>query len=432
MNFPITARMKTKTHFLVAAVALLLAIALVRHVSRWDTPAEAAREGAAATPAVSPHGTVRGAEVLRAKLPKALREATPPVRRREPGTSVAELMRQPGWFDSQQRQELIQRFVASHDVAELEDMLMDKALGEAKPVQALPEDVSEAILRRLAREDAPWTGDFLLIMPDSSLRGELLGTVMAEWGGNDLTAALEWAQNLTDASLKGTSLVHLSYRWYVADPEAALTYAALQPKENRQLLTTLLGQWSRDQPEAAAAWVAETFRDPELSGIGASAVATWATKDDLAAAEFVLSLPGGKHRDEASISVMSALARTDPATGALWADAFPAGPNRDYAIENLVYNWATLDPASALAWSNRLTAAERDVALFAGTGGLIETKPEVAATWVTAIQDETRRIQQSERVAQRWLQVDRWSAEFWIRQSTLPEERKRRLLGSGG
>lgn len=351
--------------------------------------------------------------------------------RRESEISLAGLLHQLGWSDNPQRQELIQRFVASHDISELEDMLLDRALGVTNAAQALPEDVSAAMLRRLAREDAPWTGDYLQIMPDSALRGELLGTAMAEWGGNDLTAALEWAKNLTDASLKGVSLVHLSYRWYAADPMAALEYAAQQPQENRQLLTTLLGQWSRDQPEVAAEWALDTLRDPELAGIGASVVAAWAAKDDLAAAEFVLSLPAGKFRDEALVSVMSALARNDPSTGALWAETFPAGPGRDYAIENLVYNWAASDPASALAWSNRLTAAERDVALFAGTGGLIETRPEVAATWVNAIQDEARRLQQSERVAQRWLQVDRWSAEFWIRsKSLLPPDAKQRLLAS--
>lgn len=47
----------------------------------------------------------------------------------------------------------------------------------------------------------------------------------------------------------------------------------------------------------------------------------------------------------------------------------------------------------ALAWSNRLSAAERAVAIFAGTGGLIETKPE-----------------------------------FWVHNSILPPETKQRLL----
>lgn len=112
--------------------------------------------------------------------------------------------------------------------------------------------------------------------------------------------------------------------------------------------------------------------------------------------------------------------------------AFPAGSNRDYAIENLVYNWAISDPNSALSWANRLAGPERDTAIFAGAGGLIESNPALAARWVMSIQDEGRRFQQSERVALRWLQTDRWSAEAWIRSSTLPEQTKTRLLASAG
>jgi len=348
--------------------------------------------------------------------------------RRAASPAVAELLARLGRSEPEQGLALIRRFVAGCDVDELKDMLLSDALSDAKSALALPEEVSQAMLRRLAREDAPWTGDFLQALPEGSFRGELLGTVMVEWGGNDLPTAIDWAKELSDPALRETALVHLSYRWFETNPEEALTYAALHPSEHRQLLTTLVGQWSRRQPEAAAAWAAEFSTDPAIAGVAASAVAAWAQKDDLGAAEFVLALPDGPLRQEAAISVMSALAQHDPGTGALWMAAFPAGSNRDYAIENLVYNWAASDPASALAWSNRLTAAERDVAIFAGTGGLIETKPELAATWVSGIQDEARRIQQSERVALRWLQLDRWSAEFWIRNSILPPETKQRLL----
>lgn len=140
----------------------------------------------------------------------------------------------------------------------------------------------------------------------------------------------------------------------------------------------------------------------------------------------------GNLRHEAAISVMSALARKDPQTGALWAEAFPAGPNRDYAIENLAYNWANSDPAAALAWAYRLPVGERDTAIFAGAGGLIQSKPEQAANWALSIQNESRRVRQAERAARRWLDVDRWAAEAWIRQSVLPSETKHRLLASTG
>jgi hypothetical protein len=343
---------------------------------------------------------------------------------------VAELIGHLGRSDPEQRRSRIEGFVAGHEVAELQDMLLSDALADEKSALALPEDVSQAMLRRLARDDAPWTGDYLQVMHAGTFRGELLGTVMAEWGGGDLSAAVDWAQKLDERSLREEALVHLSYRWFEADPDEALAYAALHPTEHRQLLTTLVGQWSRQQPEAAAAWAAELFSEPAMAGVATSAIAAWAIKDDLAAAEFVLGLPGGKLRDEASIAVMSVLARNDPSTGALWATSFPAGSKRDYAIENLVYNWATSDPTSALTWSSRLPTGERDLAIHAGAGGLIDTQPALAASWAMTIQDEGRRVQQAERAARRWLETDRWAAEAWIRQSILPPETKLLLLAA--
>jgi hypothetical protein len=414
---------------LAGAGALLLLLAAGLFLARPDA-ARPAIQSETTTAASARHPSKGSAAKLeQIRLPGSLR-TVPDQFPRETARLTEDLLARLKLCDPAQRAAEIARFVAEQDTAGLEDMLVADALADTKSGPALPEDVSQAMLRRVAREDAAWTADYLQILPADTFRGELLGTTMVEWGKSDLPTAVEWAQKLTDPSLQETALVHLSYRWYEQNPEEALAFAALHPTEHRQLLTTLVGQWSREQPEAAAAWAAGFSQEPAMTNVAASAVAAWAQQDDLAAAEFVLKLPDGPLRQEAAISVMSALARQDPATGALWANAFPPGPNRDYAIENLTYSWAASDPTAAFAWSNRLAAAERDVAIFAGTGGLIETRPEVAATWVNAIQDEARRIQQSERLAQRWLQVDRWSAEFWIRNSLLPPETKQRLLAS--
>jgi len=125
---------------------------------------------------------------------------------------------------------------------------------------------------------------------------------------------------------------------------------------------------------------------------------------------------------------MSALAEKDPAMGILWATTFPAGPERNYAIENLAYRWAAQDPGAALTWANRLSFGERDIAISAGAGGLIEDRPALAAIWTMSIQSQGLRIQQTERTARRWLETDRLTAEAWILQSILPPEIKSQLL----
>lgn len=316
----------------------------------------------------------------------------------------------------------IEEFLDGKNTDALHEMLKDDG-----SLRILPDDLLQSMLLHLARVDAAGAGAYLCRLPEHRLHSELLSSVLTQWGRVDLTAAVDWAKTLKDSSIQQMAFVHLSYRWFELCPDEALAFATINATKYPQLLSTLLGQWSAEQPEAAALWAAEfgTVRG------AAGSVSAWAQHDDLAAAEFVLKLPEGRLRHEAAISVMSALAQKDPLLGAKWVDVFPSGAGRKYAIENLVYGWALSDPDSALTWANRLPVGERDTAIFAGAGGLLEARPDLAASWVGTIQDEARRIQQSERVAAQWLKTDRWSAEMWIRSSRLPEQTKLRLLAPG-
>jgi len=419
--------MRTKPLLLCTGALLLLAAG--RFLVRPDAVRPSAQgETTAAAPAM--HWSRSPAARLERSGPPGPADIPPDRPRWETTLRVSELLARLGPRDPAQRAAEIARFVAEQDPAGLEDLLVNDLLADAPSGPALPEDVAQAMLRRVARADAAWTADFLQTLPADTFRGELLGTTMVEWGKTDLPAAVEWAQKLPDAALQATALVHLSYRWFEADPAAALAFAALHAAEHRQLLTTLVGQWSRGQPAAAAAWAAELSQEPVMANVAASAVAAWAQQDDLAAAEFVLQLPEGNLRHEAAISVMSALAQQNPALGSRWVDLFATGPERDYAIESLAYGWAATDADSALIWANRLPAGERDTAIFAGAGGLIERDPARAANWALAIRDESRRNHQAARIAQDWLAKDPPTARAWILSSPLPDAHKQRLLGT--
>ncbi|MGH7956186.1 MAG: hypothetical protein ACREH8_04155 [Opitutaceae bacterium] len=331
----------------------------------------------------------------------------------------------PGHTDPQQRQVELAQLVAAAGVVLLRDVLADEAA-----VLVLPEDVYQAILKHLATEDAPWTAAYMEALPAGAFRTELLGAVLAQWSTHDAPAAIAWAQQLADVSLQQTALIHVSYRWFELDPKGALAYAAGLPAEHAQFVTTLLGQWGRQAPAEAAAWAMQVRDGAVRERAIASAVAAWAENDARAAAEFVAKLPPGHLQKEAAVSVVSAWAQNEPATAAQWVAAFPAGRERDYAVENLIYRWAPFDPASALVWINRLPATERDPAIHAGAGGLIETRPDLATAWAVAIGNDGKRSQQAERAARQWLATDRSAAEAWIRQSLLPGEEKQRLLAA--
>jgi hypothetical protein len=54
--------------------------------------------------------------------------------------------------------------------------------------------------------------------------------------------------------------------------------------------------------------------------------------------------------------------------------------------------------------------------------------PDIAAPFADKISDLNQRNSAIENVARQWLQVDRKSAEDWLAQTQLPDDRKQRLL----
>ena len=324
---------------------------------------------------------------------------------------------------SEERTARIEQFIAMQSISRLRELPQCTDFASL-----LPPEVAQSILRRLAHADASWTREYVQTMPESQFRTELLGIMLAQWGTKDLPAALAWAQQLSDVSLRQSALLHLSYRWFESDPVDALAFAALHPAENQQLLSTLVSRWTREQPAAAVAWAAEFSHEAVMEQVTASAIASWAENDALAAADFALQLPAGNLRNEALISVISNMAQKHPNDGALLATAIPNGYTRDYAIENLAYRWTETGADSFLIWANHLSSTDRDSAIFAGAGALMDSNPLMATNWAMLIKNENRRVLQAERAAHRWMETDRRAADAWIRQSTLPVQSKARLL----
>ena len=54
--------------------------------------------------------------------------------------------------------------------------------------------------------------------------------------------------------------------------------------------------------------------------------------------------------------------------------------------------------------------------------------PAQAAAWAETIADSNQRISTIENIGRTWLQTDRVSAEKWINQTSLPDDKKQNLL----
>ena len=55
--------------------------------------------------------------------------------------------------------------------------------------------------------------------------------------------------------------------------------------------------------------------------------------------------------------------------------------------------------------------------------------PAMASAWVNSIADEKQKFTSIEKVGRQWLRSDAASAKAWINGTTLPEDRKQKLLG---
>jgi hypothetical protein len=74
---------------------------------------------------------------------------------------------------------------------------------------------------------------------------------------------------------------------------------------------------------------------------------------------------------------------------------------------------------------------DRNTAIHAGAGSLVDSDPDLAAQLAAEISDESLRTRQMERAARAWLARDPKAARAWIEQSNLPAPIKVELLSHG-
>jgi len=77
-------------------------------------------------------------------------------------------------------------------------------------------------------------------------------------------------------------------------------------------------------------------------------------------------MPDGEARNRATLSVLSQWVRTEPDAAAAWVASFAEGKLRENAARDLVSNWAREDSTGAGQWLQTLPAgASREAAVQA-------------------------------------------------------------------
>ncbi len=276
------------------------------------------------------------------------------------------------------------------------------AKGMTKPGER--DSALKVIVQTMARMDPDGALDFAkLHAPEMLAKGEfsreLSENAMAS-RHEDMArrlASIPGNEGATTSAIRAASI-----RWAETDRTAALDWAQSlsEPTVRDAALAGVYQQWFRDKPqEAASAALAEARNGGDLDAVASVGANGWPLNDWQGAAGWAEKLPTEKERTTAYGALGERLGRDKPQAGAQWMEALPEGPAKDEAIARYVVQVEGEDGAGAMAWA-------------------------------LTISDEKKRQETSHRVVKSWFERSPASAFEWLQSSdTITPEQRGELLG---
>ena len=306
-----------------------------------------------------------------------------------------------------------------------------------------------------------------LAMVPSEARPSLRGMVYLGWALTDADAAFENAGQSSLAA-SGSMMEGLSSLWenYARErPELALSRLALLDEEEGSregLEESVLTSVSSVRPDLALDWVRENREGEELKESLSSLIFGWGRVDYEQAFSYVKDLPvelqsarvfetiGGSfsggweeaieiaeelpkdYRSDFLAGRIESLASFEPMQAIEIGKTLPEGKVKENAYFRLGNSWGGEDPVAAGEWLITLPrSTSRDTAIMAFASRIRNQDYEVAAQWMSDVDDGGRRGRVLPNILQEWLTVDETAARTWMGQQTpdiVPEEMRRQLL----
>jgi hypothetical protein len=267
---------------------------------------------------------------------------------------------------------------------------------------------------------------------DAALRKRLLPALAEAWSRTDLEAATTWLGQIPDESERRRAAEAVLREWTSREPGRAgqLALDLFPPGEARNRSLADIGRhwltFSQDD-EAARRWAdllsPGAERDAFLAGLCGRLQATAPEQ----AARVVADMSAGRPQVEAARTLAWYWVRFEAEPAAAWAANLPNGLARLQSLPVVAEYWAGQDAGAASDWLRALPA---DGALAEAIEAFVAqaSPPQAAAVWVERIGNEEKRYQAIEKIARQWLSQDTEAARTWLQQTSLPAERKERLL----
>lgn len=298
--------------------------------------------------------------------------------------------------------------------------------------------VGRRAIRRWLERDFAAARDYVLALPQGSLRAFQIDVLAAEmarrdprealagvdqlpeedrsavaigifesWGQRDSAAAMEAVRALPDGEMKQGAIGRIVQSLMETDSNTALEIFKEFPiGETRDSFASSIGsQLAEIDPARAADWYSENGSSKHRKDVLTQILAKWTRSDPNAAMEWVVGLPDAAAMGDVIQYIARELAGEEPEKVALQIEQLPIDSQRA-AVRGVAQQWSFSDPEAAANWASGLRdekAQANAMGALAGEWG--NRNPIAAARWIESLPAGPARDEAvasfSERTAQR-------------------------------
>ena len=282
-------------------------------------------------------------------------------------------------------------------------------------------------LDHLARNDPALTRALLetvLSLPEIPRHRASLAELFSYWAARDSAAAMQWLDQLQDASLREPLLEKASRSPDLDHPEKGLSFALARADspDRTSALAYALGEWAARSPSDALAWINQHAHDPGVIAASANAhaaiLATIARTEPVTAAAEWETLQDPATKKASRDAIANAWAKTDPRAAHFWRmsknEALGFPPYAGH--QDIFHAWSLRDPIAALRWAEQVPVPRsRDFYLNSIDSPGSDSAPRAAVADLYAqLKDPALRVERVTKHLRDWLARDRPSAKAWL------------------
>lgn len=179
----------------------------------------------------------------------------------------------------------------------------------------------------------------------------------------DSHAAAQFAEHVSEASLREVSLRVVSQRWAQIDAAAATQWAASlgDSRERDQSMLNVALELAQTDPPQAILLLERQFTAGIPAGVLEGVVQQWAEQSYEDALAWSETLPPGPRRDLVLQRLVFVRANQNPMDAARLAEgAFADSNKRTDAFASIASSWGSRDPMSAREWARTLAGHARE------------------------------------------------------------------------